>query len=489
MAKEAIRNTALTTEAANAYFRGRIEGDSFREDVSLLSAARALFDKRLKPGESIRISVYQLFYGEDFSVSPIEEMARTLVDGQLAIYSLSVRKTDSGRWMESTKEVLERSGLYPMEDLMAWLDSKNTKALIYTDQPHVDSNPKSPTNNCKTIVIMENLMMARWRRLGSFLCRFYAKYFQENPCTPEEHNLILRGIGEEDSSAFLSAITQYANTLDLRSGKIRSLLADFETRFEKERMEDLEREIKDYKEQMDELFQRIGDLIERRDEAEVLLFGYRNGDHKSEPVTMNYFLANKNLVLKSVTRDYIDFYASGWLSNWDPEKADATFGHGRCGSWLEYNKSYGVSDEDAKLLWNALFMTETIKVRLWSHYRLSLRGTDPMRIMTDDGTPDITNALPNPHHRYHACGGNNKRYVAQCIMDHDIVGAIEQCISATVGINLTEHASYQYFARDIFDPDFGEIIYIKEKDKFVTTKEAIKWLKGQNGKKTEKKEK
>ena len=134
-------------------------------------------------------------------------------------------------------------------------------------------------------------------------------------------------------------------------------------------------------------------------------------------------------------------------------------------------------------------MTETIKVRLWSHYGLSLRGTDPMRIMTDDGSPDITNALPNPHHRYHACGGNNKRYVAKCIMDHDIVGAIEQCISATVGINLTEHASYQFFARDIFDPDFGEVIYIKEKDKFVTTKEAIKWLKGQNGKKTEKKEK
>lgn len=489
MAKDAIRNTPLTTMAANDYFRGRIDGDSFREDVSLLSAARALFDKRLKEGEQIHIGVYQLFYGEDFDVRPFENMAQELKDGQLSIYSLSVRKTDSGKWMESTKEVLERNGLYPMEDLMGWLDSKNTKALIYTDQPHVASNPKSPTNNCKTIIVIENLMMARWRRLGSFLGRFYAKYFQEKPCTPEEHDLILRGIGEEDPSAFLSAISKYASTLDLRSGKIRALLANFETRFEKERIDDLEKQIQDYTSSMDEMFQRIGDLIEKRDEAEVLLFGYRNGEHKSEPVTMNYFLANKNLVLKSVNRDYIDFYSFGWLSNWDPEKADATFGHGRCGSWLEYNKSYGVSDDDAKLLWNALFLTETIKVRLWSHYRLSLRGSDPMHVMPDNCSPEITNALPNPHHHYNACGGNNRRYVAQCIMEHDVIGAIEQCVSATVGINLTEHASYQFFARDIFDPDFGKVIYIKEKDEFVTTKEAIKWLKENNGKKAKKEEK
>ena len=489
MAKEAIRSTALVTDDANTYFQNRIEGDSFRDDVSLLSAARALFDKRLKDGETIRIFVSQMFYGEDFSTDPIAESARNLQDGQLLIFNISTRKTDSGKWMESIAEILGSNSLYPMDDLMGWLNSKNTKALIYTDQPHVDSDPKSPTNNCKTIIVIENMMMARWRRLGSFLGRFYAKYFQEIPRTEDETNYILRAIAEEDSSVFVNAIAKVAESLDLRSGKIRALLGDFENRFAKERIESLEEQIQNLTSSISEYSNEIGRLIARREDAEATLFGYRNGDAMSEPVTMNYFLANKNLYLKAVRRDSLDFYATGWLSNWDPEQADAIFGHGRCSAWLEYNQDYGISNEDAKLLWNALFMQETIKVRLWSHYKLVLRGSDPMQIYEDNGCPEITNALPNPHHRYHGCGGNNRRYVAERIAEHDIIGAIEQCISATVGINITEHASYRYFARDIFNPDFGKVIYINELGDFYTTKDAIKWLKERNGKKKKQEEK
>ncbi len=106
MAKEAIRSTALVTDDANTYFQNRIEGDSFRDDVSLLSAARALFDKRLKDGETIRISVSQMFYGEDFSTDPIAESARNLQDGQLLIFNISTRKTDSGKWMSLLQKFL-----------------------------------------------------------------------------------------------------------------------------------------------------------------------------------------------------------------------------------------------------------------------------------------------------------------------------------------------------------------------------------------------
>ena len=97
---------------------------------------------------------------------------------------------------------------------------------------------------------------------------------------------------------------------------------------------------------------------------------------------------------------------------------------------------------------------------------------------------DIQNALPNPHHQYNSCGGGNRSYVAQCIIDRDIVGAVEQCISATAGINLTEHASYQYFCKDLFDPKFGKVVYINETGEFVTAKDAVKWLKEKQDGKT-----
>ena len=42
------------------------------------------------------------------------------------------------------------------------------------------------------------------------------------------------------------------------------------------------------------------------------------------------------------------------------------------------------------------------------------------------------------------------------------------------------------WSRDLFDPAFGEVVYINELGEFKTAKDAIEWLKEkQNGKKQE----
>ena len=482
MFKTAITASPLSGGMADSCF-SRINASAFRGDVSVSSVARVLFDKRLGADEQVNINLTPLYYGSGFKTAPIEDGVSKLKSGDVMVFSISARSEDSGKWVQPVKEAISNRGLYELEGLEKWFESFKTTALIFTDQPYDPKIPRSPTGNTKSVVVIETLTMQKWHLIGSLLTRFLGKWFEEKPRTADETAMLnaLIGSSADDVSAFFE---KYAKAYDFRGMAIRNKLADFEVKFAKERLAALEVKASSFDQKITDLSRKIGDLLKQKEDTLALLFGYRMQAGKEvEPLTMNYFLANKNLYLQETNQDYLDFYDTAWLSNWDPDKADATFAKNHCSTWLEDNQQYGFSDDEAKLLYKAIFLDETVKVRLWSHIRLYLRGEDPMDVIgRGQCISDIQNALPNPHHQYNSCGGANRAYVGQCIINRDVVGAVEQCISATAGINLTEHASYQFFCKDLFNPKFGKVIYINETGKFVTTEEAVKWLKEkQNG--------
>lgn len=487
MFKTAITASPLTGGLAEDCFGERIECANFRSDVSLAATARVLFDKRLADKEKIRITLTPLYYNDGFPAAQIKDAAMNLKCGDLKIFSVSTKTADLGKWIPAAKDALKDSGLYELEAIEKWFAATPTTALVYTDKPYDPKIPRSPVDNSKTIVIVENMILSRWHLIGALLPRFLGKWFNEKPRTADETTM-LQGFMAESPDILNAAFEKYAQEYDFRGMAIRSKLKDFEVKFAKVRAKTLEEQCRNLDNEISDYSRRIGEGLRKKEDILAMLFGYQTQSAKDiEPLTMNYFLANKNLYLQEANQDYLEFYDTAWFTNWDPDKADATFGRGHCSNWLSHNKKFGISDEDAMLLYKALFLEETVKVKLWSHIKLFLRGDDPMCIYGGSSClSDIHNALPNPHHQYNSCGGGNRSYVAQCIIDRDIVGALEQCISATAGINLTEHASYQYFCRDLFDPAFGEVVYINELGEFKTAKDAIEWLKEkQNGKKQE----
>lgn len=486
--KTAIQSSALTSEAAQKCFAGRITADRFRGDVAMESAAMALFDKRLADGEKIKIK-FQSFYGNDMvsNVRNYMDEFRTSPAGTLMICSVSVQKDEAGKKIAEISGNLDMSGYYPMQDIMKVLKSQDINALFLTDTQPDAKTVLSPFDNTKTFVVVENMTMTRWHMLCSLLKRLLGKWFAEKPMTAEEMAGFAKSLQAETPDAFLDAVQKYADSLDLRGMFIREALGDFESRFEKERIKALEKECQDLEHEANRLDQEILSVLTRKDELLATLFGYQMRETSAEPLTMNYFLANKNLILVNCSANYLDFYDYGWLDQFDPQKAKATFAKDHMSSWLEYNGKYGVPDDDAKMLYKALFVSEIVKVRLWSHFQLYLRsdsGRDSTLTVVSgtNAHPDIRNALPNPHHCYNACPGNNRRLVDECMRRRDIIGALAQCINATKGVNLTEQASYHYLAQDLFNPEFGKVIYINELNEFMTTKDAIKYLK-EHGKK------
>lgn len=478
MIKSAIRQTALTSQRADEYFKGKIEAAKMNDDVSMAATCRLLFGPRLKDDESIHVTNESFVMREGATFDFLKDRLDGIRSGDLIIYNILCAGGAGANWRDLAKPFLDASGLHPMDDIIKFMDANKMKALVYTNKPHVASEPKSPFDNDATIILIEGINATRWHMIQLLLRRLMGRWFHEQPFTAEETAGVINGLQGDSEEPYLEAVRKYAETLDFRSGFIRQQLNGFEKRFEKERIAQLENKVERIDREMNEMLANLGRKQSEREDIVATLYGYRMNGTDSEPYVMNYFLRNKNLVLKSCNADYLDFFVAGWFDNWNPDAAKQTFEKERMSSWLESHDKFGVSETEAKMLYKAIFIEERVRVRLWSHYKLALRNSESVSVHSGSQKPDeFANALPNPHHYYNHCLGGNTSLIVEAMRVRDIVGAIEQCISATKGINLMEYASYNYFARDLFDPKFGSVIYVKELDKFMTTKDAIAYLK------------
>ena len=478
MIKTAIKQTAITSARANEYFINKIDGATMNDDVSMTATCRALFGPRLQEKERIAVLQKTHMVRENVPFDAVLDDVRSVKPGTLMIYNILNPGNSTINWMETLRGQMANISLYPLEDIEHWFKHNGIKALVYTNSPHDPKVPKSPVDNSASVIFIEGLNMSRWHTIQTLIGRLMGKWFVEKPMTDEERQGIILAMNKGDEQLYLSTIEKYASTLDFRSGFIRQKLNGFEKRFEKERIQQLQNEQQSIERKLDELERKIGEQLMHREDIIAMLHGYSMNGGDSEPYVMNYFLQNKNLVLKDCSTDYLTFFTSGWFDNWNPDQAKNIFGKNRMSSWLHYNSNYGIAADDAKLLYKAIFIDETVRVRLWSCFKIAMRGDDVVRALSDYAKPEeITNALPNPHHYYNHCMGGNSQLINQAMRVRDVISAIEQCCSATKGINIMEEVSYKYFTRDLFNPEFGAVVYVKELDKFVTTKEAIAFLK------------
>ena len=63
---------------------------------------------------------------------------------------------------------------------------------------------------------------------------------------------------------------------------------------------------------------------------------------------------------------------------------------------------------------------------------------NPASIRTDVYAPSEFSGIPNPHHHYYNCWGDNKPNILRALTEHDYVLAITQIFAAMGGLNLTD---------------------------------------------------
>lgn len=122
---------------------------------------------------------------------------------------------------------------------------------------------------------------------------------------------------------------------------------------------------------------------------------------------------------------------------------------------LEYflNSGYNEFSDEAYVLLKSVFLDKKYKMQVFSEYTFDFFRQQVVCILrrqTDSFYSSQDDAIPNPHHRYYDCLGENSTNANDFMIRGDFYGALCTIMYATSGINLADDAVWDEFnSKDI----------------------------------------
>lgn len=484
MFKQVIRNTQLTTDAANSFFQ-HINGDSFQYDVSFVSTLRALVAPRMKEGEYVYLSFYQ----SNYSANQLSEYsARNAVrnvcdlddieDGRIIIHNFCHTSQDSNyAWMELMKSTLESvyPGWHRLEKVTDFF-KKTFYALCF-----INPDKKS------VVVFVDSMDIRRMHYLQCSIFAFLPWYFDPKLGVSKIEMELIESLREKTPTKYEDCIAKIAEQYDFRTARIRQLLSGFETRYEVMECDKVRREIQSCIEYIDSLNNQIGDYLRAKNEYEIRLLGLEakiaNGSEESE--IMDYFLHNNKLVLESVNNDSMVFVVKTYLEYFDEDLAERVIRNET--SYVYRPNGRGCNNiipaEDMRMLMTAIFLDQKLRIRFCAAYKFNMNGSVSAVSRYSFGA-ECRDCTPNTHIDRFSCLGNYQRSINELLKHHDYIGAIEQCSASCKSLNFNDSPVMQEFMRRMYGiSDYQGSINTRcielPDGTVVTPVDAINWLKAQ----------
>ena len=485
MFKQVIRNTQLTTDAANGFFRN-ISGQSFQDDVSFLSTLRALVAPRMKEGESVFLSFCQSTYSaqqlDECSTKNAVRAACNLdyycEDGNIIIHNFCHSSQESNHsWMELMKSSF--TNVYPDWHRM----EKVTDFFRKTFYTLCFINPDKKS----AVVFVDNMDTRRMHYLQCSIFAFLPWYFDPKLGVSKIEMELIESLRNKDSSKYEECIAIIAEQYDFRTAKIRQLLSGFETRYEHAECARVRRDIEGFDNYIDSLNRQIRDYLKARRDTEIKLLGLEakiaNGSDESE--IMDYFLRNDRLILDSVNDDYITFAVKSYIEYFDEDLAERVIDNDSSYVYRPNGRGCNniIDKEDMRKLMTAVFIDQTIRIKVCAAYSFSMDG-DVRGISRYCYGPECREHTPNPHIDAYSCIGNYSQSINELLRRHDYIGAIEQCAASCKSINFNDSTVMCEFMRRIYGiSDRQNNVNMKcfelPDGSVVTPIDAINWIKSQ----------
>ena len=478
MFKNTLASTPLTTEAAESYFSGKIEGGSWARDFSFLTTLRALLDHRMKDGDSLLLS----FLDVTPSAGKIEEFGnvrraiRYIVDTDYAgsahsihIHNFrSIYPDDNKAWMDlieaNFRETYE--GWHRVEKVTAFF-RKVFNVLCFI-------NPELKS----VILFTDNMDIRRMHYLQCGIFAFLPWYFDPDAGVTELEMELINSLREKTSDKYEACIAKIAEQYDFETQRIRSLLKGFESRFEVEQRQSVQNEIDTIVRRLNDLDRQYGEYLRRKREQENILFGLemKLGQNGEESELMDYFLRNKQLILESVDGPRMRFYVRATLDYFDEDLASRVINNEGSCLYRDRGTNAQLTVEEMKLLMTEIFLKRTLRIRFCAEYGFRIGGS--VEGLMDCSYPSsCAEYLPNPHIDNYGCLGNNQMIINERLRESDYIGAIGQCVASAKSLNFGDSAVMGRFASKIYNSTKR---FIESPDGTVmTVKEAVQWIKNQ----------
>lgn len=478
MFRTAVQSTPMTTEAANLCFEN-ITGSSYNGDYSFLATLRALVAPRIGDGR-INLSFNRSTYGtRDIANYEAKRIVRAVIDIDYYIEGAIVVHSFEGRTQEDNYACLELmkstfcqvySGFERMEKVTDFF-RKTFYSMCFV-------NPAKK----QVVIFVDSLNTRKMHYLQCAIFAFLPWYFDPEVGVSQDEMELIQSLREKTSDAYERCIAKIASKYNFREVHIKHLLKGFETRFDRAELEKTRREIESLNRNMEELIDKYANKLRQKNEADIKYLGIQqkieNSSEDSE--IMEYFLCNKKLFIEGVDDSSLIFSCKDYLTYYDEDMAKRFIDNKR--SYIYRPNSYDVSDimsiEDAEKLATAIFIDQTLKIKMCAAYYFELGGR--VRGVTSHTYPQECNdSIPNAHIDRYNCLGNYERTINECVRNHDYIGALEQCIASCKSLNFADSIVMNNFMERLY----GRGGYTHNKcielpdGRCVNAVEAVKWMK------------
>ena len=451
MFKTQLSETALTTRDADAVF-SRIKGEKIFGDSTFLSSLRGLLDPRMKEDDEVTLVYHNNSYNKKtIEKHDIKEIMSSLVNNSFLNGSETgyLRIVDCVGALEDTEAIVEKLQREFEATYSGWVlipritefFRKAFKAIAFVN----------PDAKC-ALVVTDRLTVQTMHYLQVCIPVVLPWFF----VTDEERDLnddevaLITGMRSKDKSVYEAACVKIASKYDFRASKIKRLLNGYEKMMDRETIRRCESKIGDYIEEINRLTNKIGEYLEKKAQQEQTLFGLEEKIASGQGnEVMDFFLANKNLVLKDVSGRDIYFKTKGYLMYWDEDYAErviknrSSYVYEPSGYTCPYDKDL------VEVVMRKIFIDQEFRIKMCSSYRVTMNGAC-QGIQGDSYGYEFDEYTPNTHIDRFACLGNHQREILECLKRNDIIGAVAQCQASAASLNFGDSTVMNQFMLRMF---------------------------------------
>ena len=429
MFRNSIGVTALSDSIADGYFRERIYGDNIGSDRSFVVTLRALFERRLPEEEKIVFRWSSSSY-RDVESNPVCDIidATDTRPGTVRLHSFSRSDADvNAAFMRDAEGYF--GGIPEWTKLQKPTEyyARTMRVLVF-----VNTSIKS------AMIFMDSSDIRKIHFLEAGMLSFLPWYFNPADGFSAAEKALCESLMKTTQDDYLAAIEAIANEMDFREAAKKKTLAEFESRFDKDRIESVKREIESLERDMRRYNEQISDILQRRYDLQVSVVGLEEklasgtGGELAE-----YFMANKSLSFLGTTDDGgIDFAVKGYAAYWDDDMAKRVVENENS---CVYN-SENIGKENLRKLYTAVFIDRTIKLRTCAAFRIRPNHSIERPHPYNYPPAEFGTYMPNIHIDRFGCIGTNEGEINDLLAAHDYIGVMEQCIASALAYNFADSA-------------------------------------------------
>lgn len=483
MFRQVITETLLTTEAAD-YFFPHIRGPAYNDDVSFLSTVRALVAPRMKEDENLRVTFTSSSYSRNILVSYSKERIIDSIfnpgdyrGGSIVLHDFCNSHDENLVFLK-----LMRSNFTQMHTDWHILE-KVTDFYRKTFDVLCFINPQKRS----AFICVDRMDMSKIHYLQCSVLAFLPWYFDPEAGVSDLEMELIESLRGKNAFVYEDCIARIAKQYDLKTARVRRLLAGFESKYEKKERDNTALGISNCIDRIKDYNRKIGDLLKEKHNLEIKLLGLETkiADESEESEIMDYFLHSDDLILEDVNDSEIVFAVKTYLEYFDEELAKRVIENSRSYIYRPNGEACDniIPEEDMRKLMTAIFVDQILKIKFCAAYRLEICGCVAALRQYHFGA-ECRGYIPNPHINGFSCLGSYSTVINELLERNDYISAIEQCAASCKSLNFNDSTVMCEFMRQLYGienyQDNTNIRCIELPDNSVVTPtDAIKWIKSQ----------